>query len=65
MIVDADLADARRRLGELIADAGRTVFFTGAGISTESGIDDFRSPGGVWSRMTPIQFSDFLADEEA
>lgn len=64
MIVDADLADARRRLGELIADAGRTVFFTGAGISTESGIDDFRSPGGVWSRMTPIQFSDFLADED-
>ena len=38
--------------------------FTGAGISTESGIPDFRSPGGVWSRMKPIQFQDFVNSEE-
>jgi NAD-dependent deacetylase len=40
------------------------VVFTGAGISTESGVPDFRSPGGVWSRMKPIYFQDFVASEE-
>ena len=40
------------------------VVFTGAGISTESGIPDFRSPGGVWSRMSPIYFQDFVRSEE-
>lgn len=41
------------------------VFFTGAGISTESGIPDFRSPGGIWTRMKPIYFDEFLHSEEA
>ena len=53
----------RADLARLIADAKRIVVFTGAGISTESGIPDFRSPGGVWSRMKPIYFQDFVADE--
>ena len=52
------------RLKALIAEAGRVVVFTGAGISTESGIPDFRSPGGIWSRMQPIEFDDFIASEE-
>ena len=51
----------RQTLAQLIADANHVVAFTGAGISTESGIPDFRSPGGVWSRMQPIQFQDFIA----
>lgn len=50
-------------LGRLLADARRAVVFTGAGISTESGIPDFRSPGGVWSRMKPINFDEFMECE--
>jgi NAD-dependent deacetylase len=53
------------KLVELIAKARRAVVFTGAGISTESGIPDFRSPGGIWTRMAPIDFADFLASDEA
>lgn len=53
---------SRKALARLIADAERIVVFTGAGISTESGIPDFRSPGGVWSRMKPIYFQDFVTD---
>ena len=55
---------SRSELARLIADARRVVVFTGAGISTESGIPDFRSPGGVWSKMKPIYFQDFVASEE-
>jgi NAD-dependent deacetylase len=57
-------AASRADLARLIADARRMVVFTGAGISTESGVPDFRSPGGVWSKMKPIQFQDFVASEE-
>jgi NAD-dependent deacetylase len=45
--------------------AERIVVFTGAGISTESGIPDFRSPGGIWSRLKPIEFRDFIASADA
>lgn len=52
-------------LKTLIDRATRIVFFTGAGISTESGIPDFRSPGtGLWNKIKPIQFQDFIASEE-
>jgi NAD-dependent deacetylase len=55
---------ARADLARMIAEAQRVVVFTGAGISTESGVPDFRSPGGVWSKMKPIYFQDFVASEE-
>ena len=48
-----------------IAEAARIVGFTGAGISTESGVPDFRSPDGVWARNRIIDFQEFLASEEA
>jgi NAD-dependent deacetylase len=51
-------------LKRLLGVSRRAVIFTGAGMSTESGIPDFRSPGGVWSRMKPIMFQDFVADED-
>jgi NAD-dependent deacetylase len=53
---------SRADLARMIADARRAVVFTGAGISTESGIPDFRSPGGVWSKMSPIYFQEFVSD---
>ena len=55
--------DGVEDLARLLGESRRAVIFTGAGMSTESGIPDFRSPGGVWSRMKPIMFQDFVADE--
>ena len=56
--------DDIERLHELISNAQRIVAFTGAGISTESGIPDFRSPGGIWTKYQPIYFDDFISSEE-
>ena len=61
MVDDPGIAELRR----MIKEARRVVVFTGAGISTESGIPDFRSPGGIWTRMRPIDFSEFLRSDEA
>jgi NAD-dependent deacetylase len=52
-------------LKSMLEQCRQAVVFTGAGISTESGIPDFRSPGGIWSKHTPVDFSDFLASAEA
>ena len=48
-----------------IRNRGEIVFFTGAGISTESGVPDFRSPGGIWTKYSPVYFDDFVSSEEA
>jgi NAD-dependent deacetylase len=49
------------RVADLLAASRSAVALTGAGISTESGIPDFRSPGGVWSKYRTIYFDEFLA----
>ena len=51
-------------LSQYIDEANNIVIFTGAGISTESGIPDFRGPQGVWKTNTPIYFQDFIGSEE-
>jgi len=52
-------------LATIIQHANYGVAFTGAGISTESGIPDFRSPGGVWSKYRTIYYDEFIASREA
>jgi NAD-dependent deacetylase len=64
-MIAPDLETGIRQLRELVDQSRVIVPFTGAGISTECGIPDFRSPGGLWSQMKPIEFSDFLGSREA
>ena len=52
-------------IADWIVESENAIAFTGAGASTESGIPDFRSPGGVWSRTQPVYFDDFLKSGEA
>ena len=54
-----------RQVARWLQSAESAVAFTGAGISTESGIPDFRSPGGVWAKSQPVMYQDFLADPDA
>lgn len=56
---------ACRTVARWLADSTRAVAFTGAGISTESGIPDFRSPGGIWTRYRTVYFDEFLASAAA
>jgi len=64
-MIAPDLDRAIARLQEMVHDAGIIIPFTGAGISTESGIPDFRSPGGLWTKYRPIPFDEFLSSQEA
>jgi NAD-dependent deacetylase len=63
-MIAPDLETGIRHLRDIIEGAGRVVPFTGAGISTECGIPDFRSPGGIWTKMRPIEFGDFMTSRE-
>ena len=64
-MIAPDLDTAKSLLADIIGKAGNVVPFTGAGISTECGIPDFRSPGGLWTKNKPIPFDEFLASQEA
>jgi len=55
--------DSVTLLSQMLSNSDRPVFFTGAGISTESGIPDFRGPSGFWKANQPINFNDFLESE--
>src|SRR5258708_19286056 len=64
-MIAPDLRSGVEQLGDMIAAASAIVPFTGAGISTECGIPDFRSPGGLWTRNRPIPFDEFVASPDA
>ncbi len=64
-MIAPDLDSAVARLKNIVAAATTVVPFTGAGISTECGIPDFRSPGGIWTKNRLIPFDEFLASQEA
>ena len=57
--------DPQDQLTEYLVHATHGVAFTGAGISTESGIADFRSPGGLWDRHKPVYYDEFVASRAA
>lgn len=64
-MIASELRSGVEGLGDMIAEAKTIVPFTGAGISTECGIPDFRSPGGIWTRYRPIEFREFVASQSA
>ncbi len=59
------MSDAIIEIAERLRGAKRAVAFTGAGISTESGIPDFRSPGGVWTRYRTVYYDEFMSSAAA
>ncbi len=58
-------ADGLERAIDLVRESTKVVALTGAGLSTESGIPDFRSPGGVWEKFKPVEYADFQRSEDA
>lgn len=66
MTLITSLSEARDFVADFLQDDGLSIVaLTGAGISTESGIPDFRSPGGIWSQRRPVQYQDFIASEKS
>jgi NAD-dependent deacetylase len=59
------MTNPHHTIAEWIAQSASTVVLTGAGISTESGIPDFRSPGGVWSKYRTVYFDEFMSSASA
>jgi NAD-dependent deacetylase len=59
------MPDEIQRAAQRMRTARHAVALTGAGLSTESGIPDFRSPGGVWEHFRPIEYQEFLVSHQA
>ena len=59
------MKDEISRIARKIKEGGRNVAFTGAGISTESGIPDFRSQGGIWDKFRPVYFDEFMSSRQS
>ena len=58
-------SEVTTRIAVWLAQSQKSVVFTGAGISTESGIPDFRSPGGIWSKFRTVYYDEFMASADA
>jgi NAD-dependent deacetylase len=61
----ADIQAKTRTIAKKISTARSVIVFTGAGISTESGIPDYRSQGGIWDKFTPVYFDEFMSSKTA
>ncbi len=53
------------KIARKIAEGGKNIIFTGAGISTESGIPDYRSQGWIWDKYKPVYFNEFMSSKES
>jgi NAD-dependent deacetylase len=53
------------QIADKLREGGKNIFFTGAGISTESGIPDYRSQGGIWDKFRPVYFDEFMGSRDA
>ena len=59
------MQDEVTKIAQKIAEGGQNIVFTGAGISTESGIPDYRSKGGIWDKFRPVYFDEFMSEQKA
>lgn len=57
--------DAITLVANTIKEGGKNIVFTGAGISTESGIPDYRSQGGIWDKFRPVYFDEFMSSKDS
>jgi NAD-dependent deacetylase len=64
-VLTPEIQAQTRSIAEKITSARSVIVFTGAGISTESGIPDYRSQGGLWDKFTPVYFDEFMSSETA
>ena len=64
-IMDSETKEKIEKIAGQIAKGGRNIIFTGAGISTESGIPDYRSKGGIWDQFRPVYYDEFMSSKEA